>query len=92
MRANLQVKSSSGRYFGEWFHGQLPGCKSGSAYDLQVQAKQVQAGAIMKDTSLQSVTASLQVKGKGLTLETADAALERDRCFCSVPAVQLSKY
>jgi translocation and assembly module TamB len=75
MNTNVLVKSSSGNITLNGTMNNYQDMKA-ATYDLQVKAQQVQAGAIMKDTSLQTVTADIAVKGKGLTQETADATLK----------------
>jgi hypothetical protein len=75
MNTNVLVKSSSGNITLKGTMNNYQDMKA-ATYDLQVKAQQVQAGAIMRDTSLQTVTADIAVKGKGLTQETADATLK----------------
>ncbi|MBO9199289.1 MULTISPECIES: translocation/assembly module TamB domain-containing protein [Niastella] len=75
MTTNVVVKSSAGNITLKGSMNNYQDMKAAS-YDMQVKAQQVQAGAIMKDTSLQTVTADIAVKGKGLTQETADATLK----------------
>jgi translocation and assembly module TamB len=75
LRTDIQLKSSSGNIA---LNGSMANYQDVKAavYDMQVKVQQVQAGAIIKDTSLQSVTANIKVQGKGLTQETADATLK----------------
>jgi hypothetical protein len=75
LRTNVQVNTSSGNIA---LNGAMQNYQDVKAavYDMQVRAHQVQAGAILKDTSLRTVTANMHVKGKGLTQETADATLK----------------
>jgi hypothetical protein len=75
MRTNVQVKSSSGNIALNGTMANYQDVKA-AVYNMQVQAQQVQAGAILKNPSLQAVSANLQVQGKGLTQETADATLK----------------
>lgn len=75
LRTDLHLKSSSGNIALNGSMTNYQDVKS-AIYDMQVKVQQLQAGAIMKDTSLQSLTANVIVKGKGLTLQTADATLK----------------
>ncbi len=75
MQTNVQVKTSSGNVA---LHGSMANYQDmkAASYNMQVQAQQVQAGAIIKNPDLQSVSANVQVQGKGLTQQTADATLK----------------
>ncbi|HEX6430715.1 MAG TPA: translocation/assembly module TamB domain-containing protein [Niastella sp.] len=75
MRTNVQVKSSSGNIALNGTMANYQDMKAAS-YNMQVQAQQVQAGNILKNPNLQTVSANLQVQGKGLTQQTADATLK----------------
>jgi translocation and assembly module TamB len=75
MNTDVLVKSSSGNITLKGTMDNYQDMKA-ATYDLQVKAQQLKAGAIMKDTSLQTVTADIAVKGKGLTKENADATLK----------------
>ncbi len=75
MRTNVQVKSSSGNVALNGTMANYQDMKAAS-YNMQVQAQQVQAGSILKNPNLQSVSANLHVQGKGLTQQTADATLK----------------
>ncbi|THU37132.1 hypothetical protein FAM09_19470 [Niastella caeni] len=75
MRTNVQVKSSSGNITLNGTMANYQDMKAAS-YDMQVQAQQVQAGTILKNPNLQAVTANVEVQGKGLTQQTADATLK----------------
>jgi translocation and assembly module TamB len=75
MQTNLLVKSSSGNVALNGTMANYQDVKAAS-YNMQVQAQQVQAGAIIKNPDLQTVSANVQVQGKGLTQQTADASLK----------------
>lgn len=75
MQTNVQVKSSSGNITLNGTMANYQDVKAAS-YNLQVQAQQVQAGAILKNPNLQTISANLRVQGKGLTQQTADATLQ----------------
>jgi translocation and assembly module TamB len=75
MHTNVQVKSSSGNIALNGTMANYQDVKA-AVYNMQVQAQGVQAGDIIKNPSLQAVSANVQVQGKGLTQETADATLK----------------
>jgi translocation and assembly module TamB len=75
MRTNVQVKSSSGNIALNGAMANYQNVKA-AVYNMQVQVQQVQAGAIIKNPGLQAITANVQVQGKGLTPESADATLK----------------
>jgi translocation and assembly module TamB len=75
MQTNVLVKSSSGNIKLNGSMANYQDVKAAS-YDMQVQAHQVQAGDILKNPNLQTVSANLDVQGKGLTQQTADATLK----------------
>ena len=75
MRTNVQVKSSSGNIALNGTMANYQDMKAAS-YNMQVQAQQVQVGHILKNPNLQTVSANVQVQGKGLTQQTADATLK----------------
>lgn len=86
MRTNVLVKSSSGNIALNGTMANYQDVKA-AVYNMQVQAQGVQAGAILKNPSLQTVSANMQVQGKGLTQETADATLKG-----TVASVVFQKY
>jgi translocation and assembly module TamB len=75
MQTNVLVKSSSGNIKLNGSMANYQDVKAAS-YDMQVQAQQVQAGDILKNPNLQTISANLDVQGKGLTQQTADATLK----------------
>lgn len=75
MQTNVQVKSSSGNMALNGTMANYQDVKAAS-YNMQLQAQQVQAGAILKNPNLQTISANLRVQGKGLTQQTADATLQ----------------
>lgn len=75
MNTDMLVKSSAGNITLNGIMNNYQDLKA-ATYNLQLKAQQVKAGAIMRDTSLQTVTADIAVQGKGLTKETADATLK----------------
>ncbi|HUP11221.1 MAG TPA: translocation/assembly module TamB domain-containing protein, partial [Niastella sp.] len=86
MRTNVQLKSSSGNIALNGTMANYQNVKA-AVYNMQVQVQGVQAGAILKNPSLQGVSANMQVQGKGLTPETADATLKG-----TVASVGFQKY
>lgn len=86
MSTNVLVKSSSGNIALNGAMANYQDVKK-AVYNMQVQAQGVQAGAILKNPSLQTVSANMQVQGKGLTKETADATLKG-----TVASVVFKKY
>lgn len=86
MRTNVQLKSSSGNIALNGTMANYQNVKA-AVYNMQVRAQGVQAGAILKNPSLQTVSANMQVQGKGLTQETADATLKG-----TVSSVVFKKY
>jgi translocation and assembly module TamB len=75
MQTNIVVKSSSGNIALNGNMANYQDVKKAS-YDMQVQAQQVQAGTILKNPNLQAVTANVEVQGRGLTQQTANATLK----------------
>lgn len=75
MQTNVQVKTSSGNVALRGAMANYQDLKA-ATYNMLVQAQQIQVGAIIKNPDLQTVSASLQVQGKGLTKQTADATLK----------------
>lgn len=75
VQTNLHLTSSSGNVA---LNGTMVNYQNTSvaSYNMQVQAQQVNVGSIMKNPSLQTVSANVQVQGKGLTPKTADASLK----------------
>jgi translocation and assembly module TamB len=86
MRTNVQVKSSSGNIALNGTMANYQDVKA-AVYNMQVRAQGVQVGAILKNPALQTVSANMQVQGKGLTQETADATLKG-----TVASVVFQKY
>ncbi|WP_205511689.1 translocation/assembly module TamB domain-containing protein [Longitalea arenae] len=86
MHTNVQLKTSSGNVSLNGTMANYQDVKA-ATYDMEVQAQQVQAGAILKNPSLQTVSANVEAQGKGLTLETADAQLKG-----TVASVVFQKY
>ncbi|WP_207512071.1 translocation/assembly module TamB domain-containing protein [Longitalea luteola] len=86
MQTDLQVKSSSGNIALNGTMANYQDVKA-ATYDMEVQVQQVQAGAILKNPGLQTVSANVEAQGKGLTLETADARLKG-----TVASVVFQKY
>lgn len=75
MQTNVLLKSSSGNIS---LNGTMANYQNMNAatYNMQVQAQQVQVGDIIKNPDLQTVSANVQVQGKGLTQQTADATVK----------------
>lgn len=75
LQTNVNVQTSSGNVA---LNGNMQNYQNTKAavYNMQVKAQDVQVGSIMKDTSLQAVSATVQVQGKGLTQQTADATVK----------------
>jgi hypothetical protein len=75
MQTNMRVETSSGNLALNGTMRNYQDVKA-AAYDLRVQAEQVQAGKILRNPALQSVSATVQVQGKGLTQQTTDATVK----------------
>jgi translocation and assembly module TamB len=86
LQTNVTVQSSSGNVVLNGTMANYQDVKAAS-YNMQVQAQQVQAGNILKNPNLETVSATVHVQGKGLTQQTADATVKG-----TVQSVVFQKY
>lgn len=86
LQTNIQVQSPEGNIA---LNGNMLNYQDTKAasYSMQVNAQQVQVGSIIKNPDLQTISATVQVQGKGLTQQTADATVKGE-----VQSVVYQKY
>jgi translocation and assembly module TamB len=75
LQTNVRLQSSSGDVALNGTMVNYQNMKT-AAYNMLVHAQEVQAGAILKNPNLQTVSATVEVQGKGLTQQTADATMK----------------
>ena len=75
MQTNLHLNSSSGNVVLTGTMANYQNTQAAS-YNLNLQAQNLDVGYITKDTSMQTLSAQIQIQGKGLTAESADATLK----------------
>ena len=86
LQTNVTVQSTSGNVTLNGTMANYQDVKA-AAYNMQVQAQQVQAGNILKNPNLETVSATVHVQGKGLTQQTANATVKG-----TVQSVVFQKY